>query len=62
MAFLEFWWALLSPLGHTVIFSALNVQPLLLKILGSDGKEVPGSQGLPCLESRKTLFPLEPQN
>lgn len=28
----EFWWALLSPLGHTVASSALDFQPLYLKI------------------------------
>lgn len=49
VAFLEFWLAVLSPLGHTVISSALDFQPLHLKVLRAGGKEVPGSQGLPDL-------------
>lgn len=49
VAFLEFWLAVLSPLGHTVISSALDFQPLHLRALRAGGKEVPGSQGLPDL-------------
>lgn len=62
MAFLEFWWAVLSPLGHTVISSALDFQPLYLKILGAGGKEGPGSQGLPYTEAEGIPFSLEHQN
>lgn len=52
----------LSPLGHTVISSALDFQPLYLKILGAGGKEGPASQGLPYTEAEGIPFSLEHQN
>lgn len=62
MAFLEFWWAVLSLRGHTVISSALDFQLLYLKILGAGGKEVPGSQGLQYTEVEGIPLSLEHQN
>lgn len=37
VAFLELWWAFLSPLDHTVISIALDFQPSLVKVPGVAG-------------------------